>query len=49
MTTDTAAALRAIEIKAEVLLMAKYGIDGVYDINPLKHPQAKKFSHLTQM
>ena len=47
MTTDTAAALRAIEIGVEVLMMAKNKIDGVYDINPLKYPQAKKFSHLS--
>ena len=47
MTTDTAAALRAIEINAEVLLVAKNKVDGVYDTDPLKNPQAKKFSHLT--
>src|SRR4030043_328503 len=43
MTTDTAAALRAIEIGAEVLLVAKSRVDGVYDSDPLKNPQAKKF------
>jgi len=43
MTTDTAAALRAIEIGAEVLLMAKHQVDGVYDADPLKNPNAKKF------
>lgn len=47
MTTDTAAALRAIEIGAEVLLMAKNRVDGVYDANPLKFPNAKKFDRLT--
>jgi uridylate kinase len=47
MTTDTAAALRAIEIKADVLLMAKNKIDGVYDVNPLKYPEAKKFNFLS--
>ena len=47
MTTDTAAALRAIEIGAEVLLVAKNRVDGVYDSDPLKNPQAKKFEHLT--
>jgi len=47
MTTDTAAALRAIEIGAEVLLVAKNRVDGVYDSDPLKNPQAKKFDHLT--
>ena len=47
MTTDTAAALRAIEIGAEVLLVAKNRVDGVYDADPLKNPQAKKFERLT--
>ena len=47
MTTDTAAALRAIEVMAEVLLMAKNKIDGIYDVNPLKSPHAKKFSYLS--
>jgi uridylate kinase len=46
MTTDTAAALRAIEIKAEVLLMAKNKVDGVYTADPNKDPTAKKFEHL---
>jgi uridylate kinase len=47
MTTDTAAALRAIEIGAEVLLVAKNRVDGVYDSDPLKNPGAKKFDRLT--
>lgn len=47
MTTDTAAALRAIEIGAEVLLMAKNDVDGVYSADPLKDPGAKKFDKLT--
>jgi uridylate kinase len=47
MTTDTAAALRAIEIGAEVLLVAKNKVDGVYDSDPLSNPQAKKFDRLT--
>lgn len=47
MTTDTAAALRAIEIGAEVLLVAKNKVDGVYDADPLKNPKAKKFNRLT--
>jgi uridylate kinase len=47
MTTDTAAALRAIEIGARVLLMAKNNVDGIYDMDPSKSPNAKKFSHLT--
>jgi uridylate kinase len=46
MTTDTAAALRAIEIKAEVLLMAKNKVDGVYTADPNKDPTAKKLEHL---
>lgn len=47
MTTDTAAALRAIEIGAEVLLMGKNRVDGVYDADPLKNPKAKKFDKLS--
>ncbi|MBI4302579.1 MAG: UMP kinase [Chloroflexi bacterium] len=46
MTTDTAAALRAIEIEAEVLLMAKNNVDGVYDADPAKYPEAKRFDRL---
>ena len=46
MTTDTAAALRAIEIGAEALLMAKNDVDGVYDSDPKKNPKAKKFDTL---
>lgn len=49
MTTDTAAALRAIEIDAEVLLMTKNKVDGIYDADPLKNPQAKKFDHITHL
>jgi uridylate kinase len=49
MTTDTAAALRAIEIGAEVLLVAKSRVDGVYDSDPLKNPLAKKFERLTHI
>ncbi len=48
-TTDTAAALRAIEIGAEVLLMAKNRVDGVYSDDPIKNPQATKFDRLTYM
>ena len=40
-TTDTAAALRALEIHAEAILMAKHGVEGVYDADPAKHPDAK--------
>lgn len=49
MTTDTAAALRAIELDAEVLLMTKNYVDGVYSADPRKEPKAKKFDHLTYM
>jgi len=49
MTTDTAAALRAVEIQAEVLLMAKNRVDGVYDDDPVRNPAAKKFHRLTLM
>ena len=49
MTTDTAAALRAIEIGAEVLLMGKNGVDGVYDSDPVKNPKAKRFDRLTHI
>ena len=47
MSTDTAAALRAIEIGAEILLMAKNRVDGVYSADPLKDPHAKKFDRLS--
>ena len=47
MTTDTAAALRAIEIGAEVLLMGKNRVDGVYDSDPLKNRGARKFDKLS--
>jgi uridylate kinase len=40
-TTDTAAALRALEIHAEVILMAKNGVEGVYTADPRKDPDAK--------
>jgi uridylate kinase len=49
MTTDTAAALRAIELDAEVLLMTKNFVDGVYDDDPRKNKKAKKFEHLTYL
>lgn len=47
VTTDTAAALRAAEIKANVILMAKNGVDGVYDDDPRKNPDAKRFHDIT--
>ncbi len=49
MTTDTAAALRAIEIGAEVLLMTKNRVDGIYSADPIKKPDAKKFERLTHL
>jgi uridylate kinase len=49
MTSDTAAALRAIEIEAEILFMAKNKVDGIFDADPQKNPQAKKFDHLTHL
>jgi uridylate kinase len=42
-STDTTAAQRALEIGAEALLMAKNGVDGVYEADPKKHPEARKF------
>ena len=48
-TTDTAAALRAVEIGAEVLLMAKNRVDGVYDDDPQRNPTATKLERLTYM
>ena len=46
MTTDTAAALRALEIGAEALLMAKNNVDGVYDSDPHQNPNARRFARL---
>ena len=45
-TTDTAAALRAMEINAEVLIKATK-VDGVYDVDPKRNPDAKRFDTLT--
>ncbi len=47
MTTDSAAALRAVEINASILLMAKHEVDGVYTADPRIHPDATKFDSLT--
>ncbi|WP_432618640.1 UMP kinase [Butyricicoccus sp.] len=47
-STDTAAALRAAEINAEIILLAK-NIDGVYDSDPAKNPNAKKYDKLSYM
>ncbi len=45
-STDTTAALRAAEIEADVILMAKKNTDGVYDSDPRLNPDAKKFDEL---
>jgi uridylate kinase len=47
-TTDTAAALKAIEIKAEVILKATK-VDGIYSKDPLKYPDAKRYERLTYL
>ena len=46
-STDTAAALRAAETEAEVILMAKRGVDGVYDSDPKLNANAKMYSSLS--
>lgn len=48
-TTDTAAALRAAELKADVILMAKNRVDGVYDADPRVERTAKKFDRITYL
>lgn len=48
-STDTTAALRAAEIEADAILMAKKFADGVYDSDPRTNPNAKKFDELTYM
>ena len=48
-TTDTAASLRAAEIEAEVLLMAKNGVDGVYSEDPKYNPDAKRYDQLSHL
>jgi uridylate kinase len=48
-STDTTAALRAAEIEAEVILMAKNKVDGVYSADPFKDPTAVKYESLTYM
>lgn len=48
-STDTTAALRAAEIEAEVILMAKNKVDGVYSADPFIDPTAEKFEQLTYM
>lgn len=48
-STDTTAALRAAEIEAEAILMAKNGVDGVYNADPKKDANAVKFDELTHV
>lgn len=48
-STDTAAALRGLEIGAEAVLMAKNKVDGVYDDDPRKNPNARKFDELSYL
>lgn len=48
-STDTTAALRAAEIDADVILMAKNNVDGVYSANPKVDQNAKKFNELTHL
>ena len=47
MTTDTAAALRVTEIDAEILLMAKHDVDGVYESDPNTNPNASRLDFIT--
>jgi uridylate kinase len=46
-TTDTVAAQRALEISADALLLAKSGVDGVYNADPRKDSNAKKFENIS--
>lgn len=46
-STDTAAALRAAELDCEIILMAKLGVDGVYDDDPRENPKAKRYDSLS--
>jgi uridylate kinase len=48
-TTDTAAALRALEIGAEAILMAKHAVEGVYDGDPRRQPEAEFLPELTHL
>jgi uridylate kinase len=48
-TTDTAAALRALEVGADAILMAKNGVEGVYDGDPKTDPEAKFLPRLTHL
>ena len=46
-STDTAAVLRAAEIDAEAVLMAKHGVDGVYDADPRLDPNARRYDEVS--
>ena len=46
-STDTAAALRAAELDCEIIMMAKQGVDGVYDADPNLDPKARRYEHLS--
>jgi uridylate kinase len=46
-STDTVAAQRALEVGCEIILLAKQGVDGVYDDDPRKNPNAKRYTDLT--
>jgi uridylate kinase len=47
VTTDYPAVQRALELDADALLVAKHGVDGVYDADPKHHPDAKRYTSLT--
>jgi uridylate kinase len=47
-TTDTAAALRAVELNAQILLKATK-VDGIYDEDPMRNPHARKFAEISYM
>ena len=49
ITTDTAAALRAVEVGAEPLLMAKHNVNGIFDADPKEHPEATRFDRVSYM
>ena len=49
MTTDTAAALRAVEMEVDALLMTKNNVDGIYTADPFKDPKATRFDKLTYL
>jgi uridylate kinase len=46
-STDTVAAQRALEVGCEIILLAKQGVDGVYDADPRTNPDAKRYVDLT--